>query len=182
MKIFLIGYMGSGKSTVGKQLAEQLAMPLLDTDEMLGAKYGSEISAIFDTMGEIAFREAEHELLLKIIADPANAMVATGGGLPCFYNNMNLMKQSGITVYLKLTPDLLYERLCEETAKRPLLAKVVDLKWHIIESIEHREKKYRQAAFKINIEQHTTVNKICSEAMQQISKQLLRKKYHAETT
>jgi shikimate kinase len=119
--IILVGYMGSGKSTVGKHLARKLGYTFLDTDEMIEEREKMTINDIFATMGEQAFRNMETALLEKMIADGLDKLVvSTGGGMPLRKENRELMAKLGTVVYLKALPETIYERLEGDTT-RPLL-------------------------------------------------------------
>jgi shikimate kinase len=146
MKIFLIGFMGSGKTHIGKQIAQMLDYLFVDTDTLIENTEGSSIAEIFDTKGEIAFRKIESERL-KGLSKWDNIIVATGGGAPCFHDNMVFINNSGITVYLKTSPELLLERLKSESEKRPLLRgrSESELLTFIKEKIGEREAFYGQA-------------------------------------
>jgi shikimate kinase len=111
MRIFLTGYMGSGKSTLGKRLANKLKLNFIDLDEYFEQKFRSSISLFFERFGEDSFRKLEHEVLMEVIEKHSNIVISTGGGTPCYFNNMDLMNQSGTTVYLKLPPAVLASRL-----------------------------------------------------------------------
>jgi shikimate kinase len=146
-KIFLIGYMGSGKTTIGKQLAKQLDLQFTDMDMIIENRYRKSISAIFEEKGETAFRETERKILLEII-DFENIVISTGGGTPCFFDNMELMNQSGITVYLQTGVDQLAARLKNETQTRPLIKNKdsEEIKTYIAANLKKREPFYKQAA------------------------------------
>jgi shikimate kinase len=118
--IFLIGMMGSGKSHTGQLLAKALGYPFQDLDDLIENTEGSKIAAIFDKHGEAYFRTLENRCL-KSLGNKCPIVVATGGGAPCFLDNMNWMNQNGITIYLKTAPELLFSRLKNQTAERPLL-------------------------------------------------------------
>lgn len=120
MKVFLIGYMGSGKTTIGRPLAKMLQMKFADMDSCIVEKYKMSVGEIFETKGEAAFRGIESEVLQELAAED-NIVVSTGGGTPCFNNNMALMNRAGITVYLKVSPENLVRRLETGCDKRPLL-------------------------------------------------------------
>ena len=150
--LFLIGFMGSGKSYWGKFIASRLGLPFLDLDDWIVEKQGKTIAQIFDEQGETGFRLIEHDAL-QILADLPLKVIATGGGTPCFFDNMDWMNKNGTTIYLKTAPTLLAERLRSEKEYRPLLATVqdVDLLDFIIKKLEEREGFYLQA--KIILEQ-----------------------------
>jgi shikimate kinase len=120
-RIFLIGYMGSGKTTIGKLLAKQLGFTFLDMDAYIEEKYFKTISQIFATHGETYFREIERKCLHEV-ALFENTVIATGGGTPCFYDNMEVMNTAGTTVYLKYSAEELANRLSSAANKRPLIA------------------------------------------------------------
>lgn len=107
--IFLIGMMGSGKSTVGAQLAARLALPFLDTDVAIEKMEGKAIQQIFEQEGEVYFRLLEQRFLQNLTNDLS--VVACGGGMPCFFNNMELLQAKGIVVCLDAAPALLYHRI-----------------------------------------------------------------------
>ena len=119
--IYLLGFMGCGKSYLGKRLAEHLNWQFLDMDAYLEAKESKTIAQIFVEGGEALFRELEKNYLTAT-ADFEKTVIATGGGCPCFYDNMEWMDVSGRTIYLKTPVPILVERLQAETAHRPLLA------------------------------------------------------------
>ena len=120
MKVFIIGFMGSGKSYVGRRLAQLLDYLYVDTDNLVENTEGVTIAELFDAKGEAAFRTIESNAL-KGLLKWDNIVIATGGGAPCFHDNMTFINNSGITVYLKTDPELLLERLKSEAEKRPLL-------------------------------------------------------------
>ncbi len=119
-KIFLIGMMGSGKTTVGKKLSNKLHIPFLDLDQEIEKKEGKTIAQIFALHGEKYFREIEHEVLIALI-EKESFVLSTGGGTPCFYDNMEHMKQSGTSIYLQLHPKSLTDRLIHAKNQRPLI-------------------------------------------------------------
>jgi len=118
--IILIGFMGSGKTTMGEKLAKKLNYKFLDTDKEIENLIGMSIAQIFESKGEKYFRTIEKQFLRNL--DVSNTVIATGGGLPCFNNNIDYLNQIGITVYLKYSAEDLYERLKSETEKRPIIA------------------------------------------------------------
>ena len=119
MKVFLIGFMGCGKSTKAKQLANKLGCPVIDLDAEIVASEGNTIAEYFAENGEAAFRELESKTL-QTFAYPETCIIATGGGLPCFFDNMDWMNANGKTVYLQMSPPQLVSRL-HNREKRPLL-------------------------------------------------------------
>src|SRR6266850_347126 len=121
MRIFLIGFMGSGKTHWGKQLAQRLKLPFYDLDEEIQAGEKKTIPQIFSEKGEEYFRMLEKELLEDIIGDHQSLVISCGGGTPCFFNNIDMMKKHGTVVWLNTAINVLYDRLVKEKAKRPLL-------------------------------------------------------------
>lgn len=165
MKIFLIGYMGSGKTTAGKKLAAMLDYTFIDLDAMIENETDHTIVEWF-SQGEARFREIE-TLVLKQTGDFKNAVISTGGGTPCFHENMAWMKENGLTVYLKLAPGSLFHRLAASKEKRPLLAGKSDLELmeFITESLKEREYYYSQAHYIVkgeNLDVKTLVDEINS--------------------
>lgn len=148
--VFLIGYMGSGKSTVGKKLAGRLKFDFIDIDSSIEQMTGKSISQIFDTEGEDAFRQLERSIL-KSLCSRSNTVVATGGGAPCYFDNMELMKKSGITVYIKMHPQSLSSRIIASQTERPLLKYVSndDMPMFIENHLIEREKFYNKAHFTV---------------------------------
>ena len=125
MLIFLIGFMGSGKSYVGKELAERMNYDFVDLDTYIIENEQLTISEIFQKQGESVFRSKENTHL-KSLFSLENSIVATGGGTPCFYDGMDLMCKNGITIYLYVKNEILFSRLKNEREKRPLIADTSD--------------------------------------------------------
>ncbi len=124
MIVVLIGYMASGKSTIGRVLAKKLDYNFIDLDDYIEATEKESISDIFETSGEIYFRKRETQYLNEIIANKNNIVLALGGGTPCYGNNMEtILKSEHVTsIYLKATIDCIVERLENEKDKRPLIS------------------------------------------------------------
>ncbi len=121
-KIYLVGMPSSGKSTVGKFVASHFGLPFVDLDKVIVQKEGMEITEIFKTQGEHYFREVERYCLLNQIDRTEGLVLATGGGAPCFFDNMDLMNNSGITVFLEVSLEDLFNKLSAKgTNQRPLL-------------------------------------------------------------
>ena len=118
--VILIGYMGCGKSTVGRRLSYRLRRPYVDTDNLIELKTKMTISDIFAAQGEDAFREMETDCIKTMFDYKQDYVIAVGGGLPMREVNRDIMKKLGTVVYLRATPDTIYERLKNDT-KRPLL-------------------------------------------------------------
>lgn len=143
--------MGSGKTTIGKKLANKLTIPFFDIDEEVVNDEGKDISTIFELNGEGYFREKEHEKLAQLIHENETFVISTGGGTPCFNNNMELMNANGTTFYLKYTPEFLVSRLKNSTHKRPLLKNVKksELNSFITSLLAERAFFYSQSQFTI---------------------------------
>ena len=161
MKLFLLGFMGSGKSKLGKKLASQLSVPFFDLDDEVEKSAAKSITELFQESGEEAFRLLESEVLANIIAKNEAFVISTGGGTPCFNDNMELMNQSGKTIYLNVDSTILYGRLKTAKEKRPLIANLSDteLKDFIEDSLLKRNTFYSQAAL-IASESNLTAKKI----------------------
>lgn len=146
MRIFLIGYMGSGKSTLGRNLASELECSFIDMDKFIEEKYLKSISAIFAEEGEEAFRIKEREALIELTTFQ-NIVIGTGGGAPFFYNNMEVMNQSGTTIYLNVSLDELTRRLQNAQSERPLLKdkSETELRAFIQEAMSWRLEFYERA-------------------------------------
>lgn len=151
MKIFLIGFMGCGKSTLGKKLAVKLGYEFIDLDHLLENHIGTSIAEFFSNYGEVAFRELESEVL-KTFEFPANTVIATGGGAPCYFDNMEWMNANGLTVYIEMSPAALAKRLEGGKEKRPLLKDLSEAEMiSFIESkLVERELFYKAAMVTVN--------------------------------
>lgn len=146
MKILLIGYMGSGKSTIGKRLAKELHMDFIDMDDWIEERAGQSIGQIFKDNGVDHFRLLETKTLTKL-SKKENLVIATGGGAPCFNNNIRRMLEMGKVIYLQSSPEKLANRLQSETDHRPILKGKNDkaLLKFIKEQLAERRKFYNQA-------------------------------------
>lgn len=160
MKLFLTGYMGSGKSYIGKILAQELSISFIDLDEQIVKLQGKEIPDIFREKGEIFFRKLETEVLKDILENKNSLVVALGGGTPCYGNNLDLIKndtQSRI-IYLKASVNFLTERLYAEKDSRPVISHLdqkEDLEDFIRKHLFERSYYYLQANQIINVEDKT---------------------------
>ncbi len=146
MIIALVGYMYAGKSTIGKRIANILDYSFEDTDKLVEQMCNSTIENIFQHQGEVLFREKEREVLFNLLTKN-NLVIATGGGLPCYKDNMSLIKQNCNSIYLHLSPSQILSRSAKSKQKRPLLEKVKkeDRLTFIEESLKSREPFYKQA-------------------------------------
>jgi shikimate kinase len=149
--IGLVGFMGSGKSTVGRQLAQVLQRPLLDTDSILETRKGKSIADIFAGEGEEKFRAYEYQLLLELTDSTQPSVIVCGGGAPCFSNAMDVLNARAATFYLQAPVEVLYTRLKDEAAQRPLLQGKDDLRKFIATLLAQREPCYQKAKYTIHI-------------------------------
>ena len=125
MLVFLIGFMGSGKSYTARQLQKLLDMPLKDMDDEIVSHQGISVKEIFEKHGEDYFRDLEHDYLQRL--NPIESIIiSAGGGTPCFYNNMEIMNAKGITIYLNRDKALNMQQLLKRKERRPLIAKMTD--------------------------------------------------------
>ena len=142
--------MGSGKSTVGKILADRLKMNFIDLDAMIEHEYGT-IAAIFNTNGEDYFRKLETEFL-GLVSGRSNTVVSTGGGIPCSGTNVEIMRASGKVIYLQCDVDELMSRLEQERSNRPLLA-TGELRTKLETLLRQRGACYASADYTVNANQ-----------------------------
>src|SRR5579862_6449165 len=140
MKIFLIGFMGSGKTHWGRLLAEKLNLSFFDLDSVIAKTEEKTISQIFVEKGEEFFRYKEKEVLEEIVNDHDKFILSCGGGTPCFFNNIEFMKDNGTVIWLNTSIDVLKERLLKERATRPLIKAIgeAELKHYIIRKLGER--------------------------------------------
>ena len=120
MKIFLVGYMGCGKSRWGKLLAAHYGLQFVDLDTLIESQTGMDIPTIFEKYSEHGFREKEQQALYSL-KDKQSMIIATGGGAACYQDNMDVMNQMGYTIYIKCSPELLRERIVNSKNERPLV-------------------------------------------------------------
>lgn len=151
-RVFLVGYMGSGKTTSGKQLARMLNVPFIDLDREIEANEGSSIPDIFKNGGEASFRGIEKKALHAVVAAYPAVVCATGGGTPCFYDNMQFMNRSGITVYLQMDVASIVYRLIHAHGERPLVAGKTHEELHafVTRHLEERSEFYHEAKLHIH--------------------------------
>ena len=146
-RIFLIGFMGSGKSTLGAQLARRLDYHFVDMDQLIEETAEMSIPEIFEEHGEEVFRKWERDILQEL-CQGEKTVVSTGGGVPCHSSLMDLMNSNGTTIYLKLSPVALLSRLIKSRTERPLIKgkSEAELREFIIDLLEKREKFYMRAS------------------------------------
>ena len=152
--IIIIGYMGAGKTTVGKALAKELGIMFYDLDWYIESRMHKTVKQIFDESGEDGFRQREHNTLHEV-AEFENIVLSCGGGTPCFFDNMDYMNQLGETVYLKASPETLYAHLKMGKGVRPLLLNKTpeEVQVFIREQLQKREPFYEKAKhiFDVNV-------------------------------
>jgi shikimate kinase len=146
MRVFLIGYMGVGKTTLGKKLASRLLLKFIDLDIYIESKEGAHITQIIENKGEKHFRVLERKYLEEV-CDLENVLISTGGGTPCFFQNMTLINDNGRSIFLNLNEKTLLKRLLNSRASRPLLngKNENELESFIHTHLTHRLPYYNQA-------------------------------------
>lgn len=151
IRIFLTGYMGAGKTTLGKAFAREMNIPFIDLDWYIEERFHKSIRELFIERGEASFRELERNMLHEV-AEFENVVISTGGGTPCFFDNMDYMNEHGQTVFLDVHPDILFERLRVATQQRPILQGKTDeeLRAFIVEALEKRAPFYSQASYRFD--------------------------------
>lgn len=156
-RIFLIGYMGAGKTTMGKELSRRMGLSFIDLDHFIEGRYHKSVRQLFEEKGEDAFREIERNALLEI-ADFEDVVISTGGGAPCFHQNMEFMNEKGTTVYLKATVEELAKRVSLSKNTRPILMGLsdTDLELFITDALKKRSYFYEQAEITFDAEMMET--------------------------
>ena len=151
-RIVLIGYMGSGKTTVGKALAQEIGLPFYDLDWYIESRMRKKVSQIFAERGEEGFRQIERNMLHEV-AEFENVVMSCGGGTPCFFDNMDYMNQQAMTVYLKADVDVLYDHLRMGRTERPLIKgkESEELRAFIAEQLAQREAFYKKAKYTLDV-------------------------------
>lgn len=144
--VYLIGYMGVGKTTIGRKLARRLAYEFVDTDLWLEERFRQSVSEMFASVGEDNFRLRERSALEQL-AGMQSTVIATGGGLPCHYDNIELMRQTGVVVYLEASDELLAQRLELIKQTRPTIRNKSgeELLAHVATAMSKRRPIYEQA-------------------------------------
>ncbi len=152
IRIILIGYMGAGKTTVGKELAKALGLSFYDLDWYIESRMRKTVKQIFDEGGEEAFRNVERNMLHEV-AEFENVVISCGGGTPCFFDNMDYMNRQGDTIYLQANPEVLVQHLKMGKGVRPLLQNKTgdELVQYIKTHLEEREPYYLKAKHILNV-------------------------------
>ncbi len=150
MRIYLIGYMGCGKSTLGRRLAKHAGLQFIDMDHYIEERNCKTVPQIFAEEGEAEFRKKERKALEELSAF-SDVVIATGGGAPCFFDNVDVMNRTGKTIYLNIDPKILADRLLKSKTERPLIrGKSKDeLVTFIDETLKKRNAFYTQAHYQI---------------------------------
>ena len=151
-RIILIGYMGSGKTTVGKALSKETGMMFYDLDWYIESRMRKSVSQIFAEKGEEGFRKIEYNMLHEV-AEFEDVIISCGGGTPCFFDNMDYLNQQGDVIYLKATPETLYKHLLMAKVERPLLKgkSSEELVAYITEHLKERAPFYEKARYTLDV-------------------------------
>jgi shikimate kinase len=154
--------MGSGKTHWAKQLASQMKIPFFDLDSVIEEKEGHTIAQLFARHGEEAFRLKEKETLEQLIDEYPSMVLSTGGGTPCFFNNIERMKKYGVVVWLNTHVEILLSRLMKEKETRPLIKNLADddMRSYIIRKLNERRMYYEQADVTIDNEHSIPMNEL----------------------
>ena len=152
IRIIIVGYMGSGKTTVGKALSKEMGIPFYDLDWYIESRMRKTVDQIFAERGEEGFRKIEYNMLHEV-AEFEDVIISCGGGTPCFFDNMDYMNQQGETVYLKACPEVLYGHLKMGKTVRPLLKNKTpeEMQVFITEQLEKREPYYSKAKHTLDV-------------------------------
>ncbi len=151
-RIILLGYMGAGKTTVGKALSKDLGMMFYDLDWYIESRMHMTVKEIFDEKGEEGFRKIESNMLHEV-AEFEDVIISCGGGTPCFFDNMDYMNRQGETIYLKATPDVLYKHLKMGRTVRPLLLNKTpdEVREFVGKQLAERETYYNKAKHVLDV-------------------------------
>ena len=170
MKLVLLGYMASGKTIIANVLSEKMQLKHIDLDAYIVKKENLEIAEIFVKKGEIAFRLLENKYLKQILLKKDDFILSVGGGTPCYANNMALIKNNTISIYLKASIETIYDRIINQKDQRPLVAQIPndDLKEFIAKHLFERNDYYHQANMGINVN-NKAVFEIVGEILIQIN-------------
>ena len=160
-RIILIGYMGAGKTTIGKALSKELGITFYDLDWYIESRMRKTVSEIFAERGEEGFRKIEYNMLHEV-AEFEDVIISCGGGTPCFFDNMDYLNQQGQVVYLKAEPEVLYKHLQMAKVERPLLKgkSKEELLTFIKEQLDKREPFYTKARYTLDVSLMDNYDKI----------------------
>ncbi len=164
MKIFLIGYMACGKSTIGRKLSQRLGWKLYDTDKEIVSQCNKSVAEIFDTGGEEYFRRIERETIERLIAMPGDMIISTGGGVPTYADNMELINGAGVSVFIARSAENTIKRLSQfGRDKRPKLRGLNDeeLLEYMTNGIIERQRYYSQATVRVDADRLSDDDIVC---------------------
>ena len=172
-RILLVGFMAAGKTTLGKALAKGLGLQFVDLDLYIESRYHATVSQIFAERGEEGFRQIERNMLHEV-AEFEDVIIATGGGTPCFFDNMEYMNAQGTTVFLDASVDVIFTRLTIARTQRPLVAGKTDeeLRSYITETLNRRLPYYSRATHSFCANQLENVKQI-SESVERFKEEVL---------
>ena len=172
-RILLVGFMAAGKTTLGKALAKDLGLQFVDLDLYIESRYHATVSQIFAERGEEGFRQIECNMLHEV-AEFEDVVIATGGGTPCFFDNMEYMNAQGTTVFLDASVDVIFTRLTIARTQRPLVAGKTDeeLRSYITETLNRRLPYYSRATHSFCANQLENVKQI-SESVERFKEEIL---------
>jgi shikimate kinase len=165
IKVFLVGFMGCGKTYWGRQLGQKLGIPFFDLDKQIEEKEGRTINEVFAEEGEEYFRLLEKDVLHLVTESHESFVLATGGGTPCYYNTIDYLKKQGTVIWINCSVDCLFNRLKEEKEARPLIKDLSDEQLHtyIVKKYADRKIYYEQATVTVleeNLNIETIINKM----------------------
>ena len=166
--IFLVGLPGSGKTFFGKLLAKELNHAFIDLDNYIELQEGFTIEQLLSQGKESDFRKKEGAQLRRLIENESVMIVATGGGTPCFHDNMFLMNQTGITIYLSADPEYIAAHIREDASARPLFKAERDLTAQVAHLLEERKSFYEMARITVKVD-HAARDNCLDDMIQQLS-------------
>jgi shikimate kinase len=173
-RILLIGFMAAGKTTLGKALAQDLGLQFIDLDHYIENRYHCTVAQLFAERGEEAFRQIERNMLHEV-AEFEDVIIATGGGTPCFFDNISYMNEQGTTVFLKASVEVIHTRLTIARTQRPLVANksTDELHQYIADMLEHRSPYYEQATHTFDADYLENIWQV-KESVELFKKEILR--------
>ena len=172
-RILLIGFMAAGKTTLGKALARDLGLQFIDLDHYIENRYHCTISQLFGERGEEGFRQIERAMLHEV-AEFEDIIIATGGGTPCFFDNMEYMNAQGTTVFLEASVSVIYTRLTIARTQRPLVAgkTAEELRQYITDMLDRRNPYYTRATYTFCANRLENICQV-DESVKQFKKEIL---------